>query len=236
VTDVLADLLGPKSGRDAAGRTTIQGVRIELGRSARELGALVKGSFAPIFVIGNAEHPFSEPVATISGLTLFAAETWPTLRPDRWLDAPLNRAQLEGLALVQGESLMVASNLIDLRGRPSNIDLWRARLERLAWLARNLSAPVQVDSGFDDLIARGVNRSFVERWAISDDTDRAEAIEQASDAQLAAALEEMARSWPKLMPLVQGSERDAPGADIARILVEAAEEIEIERGRRERFP
>jgi hypothetical protein len=232
VAEALAAVLraGPHS--SAQRQITVEGVSVGLARFADEIAAVVKGSFAPVFILGRSEYPFSDAVASISGLSLCAADRWPSFRPERWLDDSGNQARLEALSLVTGESLTVGSNVIDLRGFPGAIDLWLVRLENLAALAIALAAPEQPDPGIDHLTAQGVDRSFVERWAVSDDVDRAELIASASDAELAEMLVQMERIWPRLAPFVQGAERNAPGADTARELVEAAEEIELELARR----
>ena len=240
MTDSLAEALAAvlRAGPDSSARRhmTVDGVSVGLARLADEIAAVVKGSFAPNFILGRSYYPFSDAVASISGLSLYAADLWPSLRPERWLEDPGNQARLDALSLVSGERLFVASNVIDLRGFPGAIDLWLVRLENLAALATALAAPEQPDPGIDHLTARGVDRSFVERWALSDDVDRAELIASASDAELAEMLVQMERIWPRVAPLVRGGERDGAGADLALELVEAAEEIELELARRRRGP
>jgi hypothetical protein len=159
-------------------------------------------------------------------------DRWPSFQPERWLDDSANRARLVRFGLVAGEYLMVASNMLDLRGHPRGVELWRGRVEDLAALVTLLTVPPYEDPGVDVLVARGVDRSFVVQWAVDDDEVRPELISTASDERLAEMLVEMARAWPRLAPLVVGTERASPGADIAEKLVEAAEEIQIELDRR----
>lgn len=217
-------------------RLVHDGTTVAIARIGRELVATIKGSFAPIFVWGRTDLPYLDPVDVLDGLNLYAAEQWPDLRPEGWLHDESNRERLRILGPTVGERLLVATNVIEFRGLPHDPALWSRRIEGLVSLARVMTAAKRPVPGLEELVALGLDRSFVERWAVSDDVDREEAIAAATDAELEDMLRVTAASWPSLEPLVRGERRNEPAGDLAGLLTDAAQEVEIELERRRGQP
>jgi len=108
---------------------TVDGAKVSVARFESEIVVSVKRTLAASFAWGAPVEPIATPIGELRGLLLYAGP-WPELDPRPWLAEPSNQSLLGGLELGRGESLLVASNLLSLRGRAGSGG-WHRRAEAI---------------------------------------------------------------------------------------------------------